>query len=140
MREIAENVWHIPLMPRDGMNAYVLGDVLVDAGLAGHGKKLPGKLGGHTITAHTLTHAHPDHVGGSKHLVDALGVPFWAPAGDVFEWFPATVIDNDFAYFDYALVSAPESVHRQLAAKPFLEVVAGAGQPWRLYRISIAVG
>jgi glyoxylase-like metal-dependent hydrolase (beta-lactamase superfamily II) len=82
MREIAENVWHIPLVPRDAVNAYVLGDVLVDAGMPMHGKKLPGKLGGHTITAHTLTHAHPDHVGGSKNVVDALGVPFWAPEGD----------------------------------------------------------
>jgi hydroxyacylglutathione hydrolase len=82
MKEIAENVWHIPLMGRDAMNAYVLGDVLVDAGIAPHGKKLPGKLAGHTIAAHTLTHAHPDHVGGSKNVVDALGIPFWAPAGD----------------------------------------------------------
>ncbi len=82
MREIAENVWHIPLMGRDAVNAYVLGDVLVDAGMAGHGKKLPSKLGGHTIAAHTLTHAHPDHVGGSRNVVDALRVPFWAPAGD----------------------------------------------------------
>lgn len=82
MKEIAENVWQIPLTPRDAVNAYVLGDVLVDAGMAGHGKRLPGKLAGHTVAAHTLTHAHPDHVGGSKHVVDALGVPFWAPAGD----------------------------------------------------------
>jgi len=82
MREVAEGVWHVPLMTRDAVNAYVLGDVLVDAGTAGMGKKLPGKLGGHTIAAHTLTHAHPDHAGGSKAVVDALGVPFWVPAGD----------------------------------------------------------
>jgi hydroxyacylglutathione hydrolase len=82
MREIAENVWHLPLMGRDAVNAYVLGDVLVDAGMAFQGKKIPEKLGGHAIAAHTLTHAHPDHVGGSKNVVDALGVPFWAPAGD----------------------------------------------------------
>jgi hydroxyacylglutathione hydrolase len=83
MREIAEGVWHVPLMPRDAVNAYVLGDVLVDAGMAGQGKRLPSRLGGHTIAAHALTHAHPDHVGGSAHVVAALGVPFWAPAGDV---------------------------------------------------------
>jgi glyoxylase-like metal-dependent hydrolase (beta-lactamase superfamily II) len=82
MREIADGVWHVPLMFRDAVNAYVLGDVLVDAGIAGQGKKLPGMLSGHAIAAHTLTHAHPDHVGGSKPVVDALGVPFWAPAGD----------------------------------------------------------
>jgi glyoxylase-like metal-dependent hydrolase (beta-lactamase superfamily II) len=82
MRQVAEGVWHIPLMSRDLVNAYVLGDVLVDAGTAGQGKGIPKKLEGHTVSAHTLTHAHPDHVGGSKAVVDALGVPFWAPAGD----------------------------------------------------------
>jgi hydroxyacylglutathione hydrolase len=82
MRQVADGVWQIPLMPRDAVNAYVLGDVLVDAGYGNHGKKLPGMLSGRTIAAHALTHAHPDHVGGSKAVVDALGVPFWAPDGD----------------------------------------------------------
>ena len=82
MRQVADGVWQVPLAPRESVNAYVLGDVLVDAGTPGMGKKLPGKLGGHMIAAHTLTHAHPDHVGGSKAVLDALGVPFWAPAGD----------------------------------------------------------
>jgi hydroxyacylglutathione hydrolase len=82
MRQVADGVWQIPLMPRDAVNAYVLGDVLVDAGYGNHGKKLVGMLAGRTITAHALTHAHPDHVGGSKAVVDALGVPFWAPDGD----------------------------------------------------------
>jgi glyoxylase-like metal-dependent hydrolase (beta-lactamase superfamily II) len=83
MNRIAEDVFHLPLMPRDGVNAYVIGDVLVDAGYKTHGKKIPGKLSGHTITAHAITHAHPDHVGGSKAVCEALGVPFWAPKGDV---------------------------------------------------------
>lgn len=82
MREIADGVWHIPLAPRDAVNAYLLGDVLVDAGIASMGKKLPGRLSDRTVAAHTLTHAHPDHAGGSKAVVDALGIPFWAPAGD----------------------------------------------------------
>ena len=82
MRQVADGVWQIPLAPRDAVNAYVLGDVLVDAGTAGMGKKLPGKLAGREISAHTLTHAHPDHAGGSKAVVEALGIPFWAPAGD----------------------------------------------------------
>lgn len=82
MRQVADGLWQVPLAPRESVNAYVLGDVLVDAGTAGMGKKLPAKLTGHPIAAHTLTHAHPDHVGGSRAVVDALGVPFWAPAGD----------------------------------------------------------
>jgi glyoxylase-like metal-dependent hydrolase (beta-lactamase superfamily II) len=82
MRQVADGVWQIPLAPREAVNAYVLGDVLVDAGTAGMGKKLPSKLAGRAISAHTITHAHPDHVGGSNAVMSALGVPFWAPAGE----------------------------------------------------------
>ena len=82
MHQLAEDVWQIPLLPRNGVNAYVIGDVLVDAGA----KQLAGKVikavGGRTITAHAITHAHGDHVGGSKKVVEALGVPFWCPEGD----------------------------------------------------------
>ena len=82
MRQVADGVWQLPLAPRESVNAYLLGDVLVDAGTPGMGKKLPGKLDGREIAAHTITHAHPDHVGGSKAVVEALGVPFWSPADD----------------------------------------------------------
>jgi glyoxylase-like metal-dependent hydrolase (beta-lactamase superfamily II) len=82
MRQVAEGVWHVPLLLRDAVNAYVLGDVVVDAGYPGSGKKLVKALGGHTVSAHTLTHAHPDHVGGSRAVVDTLKIPMWAPAGD----------------------------------------------------------
>ena len=32
IRRVAEDVFHIPLTPRDGINAYLLGDIVVDAG------------------------------------------------------------------------------------------------------------
>jgi glyoxylase-like metal-dependent hydrolase (beta-lactamase superfamily II) len=82
MLEVAQGVWQLPLAPRQSVNAYLVGDVLVDAGTAGMGKKLPGRLAGRPVAAHAITHAHPDHVGGSKAVVDALGVPFWCPSGD----------------------------------------------------------
>jgi glyoxylase-like metal-dependent hydrolase (beta-lactamase superfamily II) len=83
MHQLAEDVWQIPLLPRNGVNAYLLGDVLVDAGVKQHAKKLVKAVAGRTVSAHAITHAHGDHVGGSKGVVDALGVPFWCPAGDV---------------------------------------------------------
>ncbi|HEX8121427.1 MAG TPA: MBL fold metallo-hydrolase [Solirubrobacteraceae bacterium] len=82
MNEVAEGVWQIPLTPRNGVNAYLLGDVVVDAGTAQHGKKVVKELSGKSVAAHTITHAHPDHIGGSARVVRELGVPFWAPAGD----------------------------------------------------------
>jgi hydroxyacylglutathione hydrolase len=82
MREVVTGLWQIPLVTRESVNAYLLDDVLVDAGTAGMGKKLPARLSGHPVSAHAITHAHQDHVGGSKAVCDALGVELWAPARD----------------------------------------------------------
>lgn len=82
MIEIAPDVFHLPLTPRNGINAYVIGDVVVDAGLASSAKKVVKAVAGRTIRAHALTHAHVDHAGGSRRLLDELELPLWAPAGD----------------------------------------------------------
>lgn len=83
MHEIAPDVFQIPLFPRNGINAYLLGDVLVDAGMSGSAKKILAAVEGRTVAAHTLTHAHVDHVGGSAKVVDALKIPMWVSEGDV---------------------------------------------------------
>ena len=82
LEELAPDVWHLPLLPRDGINAYVIGDVLIDAGLKQHAKKIVRELAGHEIRVHALTHAHQDHAGGTKAVAEALGVPVWAGAND----------------------------------------------------------
>jgi len=82
MLEIAPDVWQLPLAPRFAINAYAIGDVVVDAGLKGSAKKVLGQLHGRHIAAHALTHAHPDHAGGSKQVCDTLGVPCWVGSAD----------------------------------------------------------
>jgi hydroxyacylglutathione hydrolase len=82
IRRVAEDVFHIPLTPRDGVNAYLLGDVVVDAGTKGSAKRLIKALHGHAIGAHALTHAHRDHAGGSQRLVEAYDVPVWVGERD----------------------------------------------------------
>ena len=82
MDRVAEGVWQVALAPRNGVNAWLVGDVIVDAGTAGMGKRLAKALSGRDVAAHAITHAHPDHVGGSANVCRALGVPFWCPAGD----------------------------------------------------------
>jgi glyoxylase-like metal-dependent hydrolase (beta-lactamase superfamily II) len=82
MRRVADDLWQLPLAPRDSLNAYLMGDVLVDAGVGRSGRKIVEMLGGRTVTAHALTHAHPDHAGGSQHVTSALGIPCWAGAND----------------------------------------------------------
>ena len=82
MIEEAPGVWRLPLVPRDGVNAYLLGDVLVDAGMPQTAGKLVAALRGRSPSAHALTHAHVDHAGGSKRVADELGLQVWASSRD----------------------------------------------------------
>ena len=69
----------------NSINTYLVGDVLVDAGARFDGKKILKQLEGRDLSAHALTHAHPDHQGASKLVCETRGVPFWVPANDVRE-------------------------------------------------------
>jgi glyoxylase-like metal-dependent hydrolase (beta-lactamase superfamily II) len=92
MHQVADGVFHIPLMARDGVNAYLIGDVLVDAGTPQTAKKLLRALEGRPLGAHALTHAHVDHAGGTRAVADARDVAVWAgerDAGDVESGRPA---------------------------------------------------
>ena len=83
MKEVAPGVWHINCLPLpNAMNAFLLGDVLVDAGGKGHAKRIRKALDGHVVTAHALTHAHPDHLGASHELCTALDIPYWVSEAD----------------------------------------------------------
>jgi glyoxylase-like metal-dependent hydrolase (beta-lactamase superfamily II) len=79
---VTDDVFQLALLPRSGINAYFVGDVLVDAGLPLNAGRIIKALAGHTVVTHVITHAHGDHVGGSKRVSDALGVPAWCGAGD----------------------------------------------------------
>src|SRR5690242_2992695 len=82
MERLAEDVHLIPLAPRHAINAYLLGDVLVDAGVAGSPKRIVPAVRDRGVRAHALTHAHPDHAGGTAAVAAALGVPVWAGERD----------------------------------------------------------
>ena len=82
MERLAADVHRIPLMPRDAVNAYLLGDVLVDSGYGSSAKRLVAAAREHGVGVHALTHAHPDHVGSSAAVAGAFGVPVWAGARD----------------------------------------------------------
>jgi glyoxylase-like metal-dependent hydrolase (beta-lactamase superfamily II) len=82
VRRVAEDVFQIALTPRDGVNAYLLGDIVVDAGPPATAKRLLRALQGRAVGAHALTHAHTDHAGASKRLADAFDVPVWVGEHD----------------------------------------------------------
>ena len=80
MIQVAEGAWQIPVLPRQSLNCYLLGDVLVDAGLRSSGSKLLRALRGKAVAAHALTHAHADHQGASAEVCKALNLPLWCHA------------------------------------------------------------
>jgi glyoxylase-like metal-dependent hydrolase (beta-lactamase superfamily II) len=82
MHEIAPDVFQLALTPRNGVNAYLLGDVLVDTGLRTSAKKIRAELGDRKLKAIALTHAHGDHGGSVRKLSAELGLPVWVGAAD----------------------------------------------------------
>lgn len=82
MNEIAQGVHHLSVLPRDGINVYVIGDVLVDTGIKQSAGKISGMLEGRSISAIALTHAHGDHAGAMKRLAAQFDVPIWCGAPD----------------------------------------------------------
>jgi glyoxylase-like metal-dependent hydrolase (beta-lactamase superfamily II) len=82
MNEIAPDVFHLPVTPRNGVNVYVLGDVLVDTGLRTSAGRIRSALEGRDVKAIALTHAHGDHGGSVRKLAQELGLPVWVGALD----------------------------------------------------------
>lgn len=84
MKRIAPDVFHIDCMRIPyAINAYVIGDVLVDAGGRRHAERIMRSVGAHRLSAHAITHAHPDHQGSSHAICTRLSIPFWVGEGDV---------------------------------------------------------
>ncbi len=84
-QQVAPGVLRMSAAPRDSVNVYMLGDVLVDGGLRIHVRRLLQALqlpGVPRPTAHALTHVHEDHQGGSDAVCRHFGIPLWCGAGD----------------------------------------------------------
>lgn len=77
MKEIANNVHQIALFPRNGINCYVVDDILIDAGIRNSSRKILKTIQNRKISTHVLTHAHADHQGSSRAICQALNIPLW---------------------------------------------------------------
>lgn len=75
MKEIAKDVFQIPLMPRNSINCYVVDDILIDSGIRSSGNKILRAVKNMEIKRHALTHAHADHQGSSGFICNALNIP-----------------------------------------------------------------
>jgi hydroxyacylglutathione hydrolase len=83
VKQLAEDLYQLSGFPPNGINVYLMGDVIVDAATRHAGRRILRQVRGHEVTAHALTHAHPDHQGASRAICDALDVPLWVGEADV---------------------------------------------------------
>ncbi|MBB4664001.1 MBL fold metallo-hydrolase [Conexibacter arvalis] len=83
MHQLADGVWQLRGFPRDNINVYLVGDVLIDAGTALDRRRILKQLSGRAVRAHALTHAHFDHYGSSHAVCTTLGIPMWCGERDV---------------------------------------------------------
>ena len=103
MRLVADGVHQLRGFPPNGFNVYLADGILIDSGTRLAKRRILSQLRGHTVTAHALTHAHPDHFGSSHAVCEALSIPLWCPARDA------------------QIVETAELVHAHTRMTPLLE-------------------
>ena len=83
VKQVADGVWHLDtfFLP-NSINAYLIEDVLVDAGTRHSGGKILKQIGSHKVSAHALTHSHPDHQGATHEVCSTLDIPLWVGERD----------------------------------------------------------
>lgn len=82
IEHVSPDVLRLSLWPLDGVNAYVLGDILVDSGSRLARRRLLPALAEIGISGHVITHAHFDHQGSSHAVCEHFDVPLMCGAGD----------------------------------------------------------
>jgi hydroxyacylglutathione hydrolase len=83
VRELADGVHMLRGWPPNAINVYLAGNVLIDAATRRGERRIMRELAGRTLSAHALTHAHPDHQGSSHAICERLQIPLWCGQGDV---------------------------------------------------------
>jgi hydroxyacylglutathione hydrolase len=83
LRELADGLSMLNGRPRNAINVYVAGDVLIDAATRQAERRIFRQIDGLRLSAHALTHAHPDHQGCSHVVCERLGIPLWCGRADV---------------------------------------------------------
>lgn len=80
---VADGLWLLAGRPRRTFNAYVMGDVLLDARTRHATASILRQIRGLSLRAHVLTHAHIDHMGASHEICEALNLPLLCGEADV---------------------------------------------------------
>jgi hydroxyacylglutathione hydrolase len=83
MRQLASDVYLLRGWPPNAINVYLVGDVLIDAATRQGENRIMRQISQRAVSAHALTHAHPDHQGASHAICERLGIPLWCGQGDI---------------------------------------------------------
>ncbi|MGH3488214.1 MAG: MBL fold metallo-hydrolase [Actinopolymorphaceae bacterium] len=83
MRLLAPGVHQLLGRPPHAINAFLVDDVLVDAGTPRARRRILRQVRDRTLSAHVVTHAHPDHFGSSHAICEEVDIPLWAGHKDV---------------------------------------------------------
>jgi hydroxyacylglutathione hydrolase len=83
MKQLAPEVHMLSGWPRNAINVYVIGDVLIDAATRQGERRIMRQIAGRPLSAHALTHAHPDHQGCSHVICERFQIPLWCGRDDV---------------------------------------------------------
>lgn len=77
MYQIASDVILLKSNPPYTVNCYLIDDILIDSGTRSGRKLLLSQLKDVSLSAHMLTHVHPDHQGSSKAVCETYQIPLW---------------------------------------------------------------
>lgn len=83
MKELADGVFMLRGFPPNAINVYLVDDVLIDAATRQARRRIFRQLAGRKLSAHALTHVHPDHQGSSHAVCERYDVPLWCGQDDV---------------------------------------------------------
>ncbi len=83
MKQLAKDVHLLRGWPPNAINVYLVGDVLIDAATRQGERRIMRQIAHRPLTAHALTHAHPDHQGASHAICERLGIPLWCGQADI---------------------------------------------------------
>lgn len=83
MKQLADGLYMLRGFPPNGINVYLMEDVIVDAATRLAKRRILKQVADHPVNAHALTHVHPDHQGASKAICERLDIPLWCGEHDV---------------------------------------------------------
>jgi glyoxylase-like metal-dependent hydrolase (beta-lactamase superfamily II) len=117
VKQLADDLHLLRGFPPNGINVYLMGDVVIDAATKFAKRRILKQISGYPVSANALTHVHPDHQGASKAICERLGIPLWCGEHDVRametgDMGQKDVLINRFA--DWAWSGPPYKVSRVL--------------------------